>query len=156
MNPEKIFNLHQHPIQDTRYTQSCKAQLDSTGALVMENFLSVDTLESLQNEAREVRPLAYFCSQNHNAYLLDSDPSLPDEHIRNLEQVSDKGCVPHDQILEDSPLRNLYEWLVFRTFLESVLDLSVYPYADKLSSININYYGRDSSWGGTMTTPLLP
>ena len=148
MNPEKIFNLHQHPIQDARYTQSCKAQLDSIGALVMENFLSVDTLESLQNEAREVRPLAYFCSQNHNAYLLDSDHSLPDEHIRNLEQVSDKGCVPHDQIPANSPLRTLYEWPVFRAFLESVLDLSVYPYADKLSSININYYeqGQQLGW----------
>jgi alkylated DNA repair dioxygenase AlkB len=148
MNPEKIFNLHHHPIQNVRYTQSCKAQLDSTGALVMENFLSVDTLESLQNEAREVRPLAYFCSQNHNAYLLDSDPSLPDEHIRNLEQVSDKGCVPHDQIPANSPLRTLYEWPVFREFLESVLDLSVYPYADKLSSININYYeqGQQLGW----------
>ena len=103
MNLEKIFNQHQHPIQDAYYTQYCKAQLDSIGALVMENFLSVDTLESLQNEAREVRPLAYFCSQNHNAYLLDSDPSLPDEHIRNLEHVSDKGCVPHDQIPANSP-----------------------------------------------------
>lgn len=75
MNPEKTVNLQQHPIQDEEYLQSCKAQLDNTGALVMENFLSVDTLESLQNEAREVRPLAYFCSQNHNAYLLDSDHS---------------------------------------------------------------------------------
>ena len=114
----------------------------------MENFLSVDTLESLQNEAREVRPLAYFCIQNHNAYLLDSDPSLPGEHIRNLEQVSDKGCVPHDQIPAHSPLRTLYEWPVFRAFLESVLDLSVYPYADKLSSININYYeqGQQLGW----------
>jgi alkylated DNA repair dioxygenase AlkB len=148
MNPEKIFNLHQHPIQDAWYTQSCKAQIDSTGALVMENFLSADTVEYLQNEAREVRPLAYFCNQNHNAYLLDLDPSLPVEHIRNLEQVSDKGCVPHDQIPENSPLRTLYEWPVFRAFLESVLDLSVYPYADKLSSININYYeqGQQLGW----------
>ena len=147
MNPEKIFNQHQHPIQDARYTQYCKAQLDSIGALVMENFLSVDTLESLQNEAREVRPLAYFCSQNHNAYLLDSDHSLPDEHIRNLEQQSDKGCVPHDQIPDNSPLRTLYEWSEFRVFLESVLDVPVFPYADTLSSININYYERGQQLG---------
>jgi len=148
MNLEKIVNLHQHPIQDILYTQSCKKKLDSTGALVMKFFLSADTVESLQNEAREVRPLAYFCSQNHNAYLLDSDPSLPDDHIRNLEQVSDKGCVPHDQIPDNSQLRTLYEWPVFRAFLESVLDLSVYPYADKLSSININYYeqGQQLGW----------
>ena len=107
MNPENIVNLAQHPIQDVQYTQSCKAQLDSTGALVMENFLSADTVKSLQDEARKVRPLAFFCHQNHNAYLLDSDASFPEEHIRNLEQQSDKGCVPHDQIPDNSPLRTL-------------------------------------------------
>ena len=148
MNPENIVNLHQHPIQDGRYRLSCKAQLDGTGALVMKNFLNADTVESLQNEARKVRPLAYFCHQNHNAYLLDSDASLPQEHIRNLEQVSDKGCVPHDQIPDDSPLRTLYEWPDFRVFLESVLDIAVHPYTDTLSSININYYeqGQQLGW----------
>ena len=62
MNPENIVNLAQHPIQDVQYTQSCKAQIDSTGALVMENFLSADTVKSLQDEARKVRPLAFFLS----------------------------------------------------------------------------------------------
>jgi len=38
MIPEKTVNLQQHPIQDEEYVQSCKAQLDSTGALVMEFF----------------------------------------------------------------------------------------------------------------------
>ena len=92
MNPETIVNLELHPIQDNSYIQKCKDQLDSKGALVMENFLNYDTVEYLQNEAREVRPLAYFCHQNHNAYLLDPDPDFPQEHIRNFEQVSDKGC----------------------------------------------------------------
>ena len=147
MNPENIVNLAQHPIQDVQYTQSCKAQIDSTGALVMENFLSADTVKSLQDEARKVRPLAFFCHQNHNAYLLDSDASFPEEHIRNLEQQSDKGCVPHDQIPDNSPLRTLYEWQEFRVFLESVLDVPVFPYADTLSSININYYERGQQLG---------
>ena len=105
MNPENIINLEQHPIQESDYSKSCKDQLDSTGALVMEDFLNSDTVESLQAEAREVRPLAYFCHQNHNAYLLDSDPDFPQEHIRNLEQVSDKGCITHDQVPENSLLR---------------------------------------------------
>ncbi|MDP7174771.1 MAG: 2OG-Fe(II) oxygenase, partial [SAR324 cluster bacterium] len=72
MNPENIVNLNLHPIQDGHYTKSCKDQFDNTGALVMENFLSADTVGFLQNEAREVRPLAFFCHQNHNVYLLDS------------------------------------------------------------------------------------
>ena len=148
MNPENIINLEQHPIQESDYSKSCKDQLDSTGALVMEDFLNSDTVEFLQNEAREVRPLAYFCHQNHNAYLLDPDTDFPAEHIRNLEQVSDKGCITHDQVPENSLLRTLYEWPDFREFLKQVLGEPVFPYADTLSSININYYeqGQQLGW----------
>jgi len=148
MNPENIINLEQHPIQESDYSKSCKDQLDSTGALVMEDFLNSDTVESLQAEARELRPLAYFCHQNHNAYLLDPDTDFPAEHIRNLEQVSDKGCITHDQVPENSLLRTLYEWPDFRKFLKQVLCEPVFPYADTLSSININYYeqGQQLGW----------
>jgi len=148
MNPENIINLEQHPIQESDYSKSCKDQLDSTGALVMEDFLNSDTVESLQAEAREVRPLAYFCHQNHNAYLLDPDTDFPAEHIRNLKQVSDKGCITHDQVPENSLLRTLYEWPDFRKFLKQVLREPVFPYTDTLSSININYYeqGQQLGW----------
>jgi len=148
MNPENIINLEQHPIQESDYSKSCKDQLDSKGALVMEDFLNSKTITSLQTEAKEVRHLAYFCHQNHNAYLLDPDPDFPQEHIRNLEQVSDKGCITHDQVPENSLLRTLYEWPDFRKFLKQVLGEPVFPYADTLSSININYYeqGQQLGW----------
>jgi len=148
MNPETIVNLKLHPIQDSSYIQKCKDQLDSKGALEMEDFLNSKTITSLQTEAKEVRHLAYFCHQNHNAYLLDPDPDFPAEHIRNLEQVSDKGCITHDQVPENSLLRTLYEWPDFRNFLKQVLGEPVFPYADTLSSININYYeqGQQLGW----------
>jgi len=148
MNPENIINLEQHPIQESDYSKSCHDQLDVAGAFVMKKFLTHETVKSLQAEAREVRPLAYFCHQNHNAYLLDPDPDFPAEHIRNLEQVSDKGCITHDQVPENSLLRTLYEWPDFRNFLKQVLGEPVFPYADTLSSININYYeqGQQLGW----------
>jgi len=148
MNPENIINLEQHPIQESDYSKSCKDQLDVAGVLVMKKFLTHETVKSLQAEAREVRPLAYFCHQNHNAYLLDPDPDFPAEHIRNLEQVSDKGCITHDQVPENSLLRTIYEWPDFRKFLKQVLGEPVFPYADTLSSININYYeqGQQLGW----------
>ena len=147
MNPENIINLKQHPIQESDYSKSCKDQFESTGALVMEDFLNSDAVEYLQAEARELRPLAYFCQQNHNAYLLDPDTDFPSEHIRNLEQVSDKGCITHDQVPENSLLRTIYEWPDFRKFLKQVLGGPVYPYADTLSSININYYEKGQQLG---------
>ena len=147
MIPEKIVNLYKHPIEDLNYTKNCKAKLDLNGALVMENFLTDESLDYLHYESRELRNLAYFCHQDHNTYLLEPDPNLPDEHIRILAQTSDKGCVTHDQIPENSPLRTLYEWPGFRSFLEAVLGNSIFSYADTLSSININYFERGQQLG---------
>ena len=147
MTPETIVNLQKHPIEDLNYTKNCKVKLDLNGALVMENFLTDESLNYLQYESRELRNFAYFCHQDHNAYLLEPDPDLPDEHIRNLAQISDKGCVTHDQIPVNSPLRILYEWSGFRGFLEVVLANSIFPYTDTLSSININYFERGQQLG---------
>ena len=147
MTPETIVNLQKHPIEELNYTKNCKAKLDLYGALVMENFLNNESLEYLQYESRELRHLAYFCHQNHNAYLLEPDAELPDGHIRNLDQTSDKGCVTHDQIPVNSPLRPIYEWPRFRGFLEAVLANSIFPYTDTLSSININYFERGQQLG---------
>ena len=71
MTPEKIVNLQKHPIKDINYRKNCKAKLDLKGALVMENFLTDESLDHLQSESRDLHHLAYFCHQNHNAYLLN-------------------------------------------------------------------------------------
>ena len=147
MTPETIVNLQKHPIDDFKYIKNCKAKFDLKGVLVMENFLTDESLDYLQSESRSLQHLAYFCHQNHNVYLLESDPDLPDEHIRNLSQTSDKGCVTHDQIPLNSPLSTLYEWTGFRDFLEGVLSNTIFPYTDSLSSININYFERGQQLG---------
>ena len=60
MTPEKIVNLYKHQIEDLNYTKKCKVKLDLTGALVMENFLTDESLNYLQYESRELRKFAYF------------------------------------------------------------------------------------------------
>jgi len=144
---ENIINLDLHPILDSNYSTSCKSQLVKNGVLVLEKFLNSRTLKNLKSEAHEIRPHAYFCYQKHNAFLLDPDNTLPEDHIRNLEQISDKGCVPHDQIPESSRIRLMYECKEFRNFLEIVLGEKIFPYADTLSSININYYEKGQQLG---------
>ena len=147
MNLDSLINLNLHPIKDSNYNVSCKNEFNETGALVMEEFLDAETLKILQTEAHRIRHQAYFCYQNHNAFLLETDNDLPEKHIRNLNQVSDKGCVSHDQIPDSSPLRSLYECADFRQFLEFVLGTKIFPYADTLSSINVNYYEKGQQLG---------
>ena len=147
MDLARIINGDLHPILDYNYIIRCKLQLLRNGVLVLENFLRSETLEDLKKEAQEIRPNAYFCYQKHNAFLLEEDSSLPKTHIRNLELVSDKGCIPHDKIPKSSRIRSIYESNEFRNFLERVLGENLYPYADKLSSININYYEKGQQLG---------
>ena len=147
MDLARIINGDLHPILDYNYIIRCKLQLLRNGVLVLENFLRSETLEDLKKEAQEIRPNAYFCYQKHNAFLLEEDSSLPKTHIRNLELVSDKGCIPHDKIPKSSRIRSIYESNEFRNFLERVLGENLYPYSDKLSSININYYEKGQQLG---------
>jgi len=62
--------------------------------------------------------------------------------------TSDKGCVPHDLIEKNSDLNILYQSDIFKNFIIKVLDLEkIYPYVDKLSSINLNYYQKGQQLG---------
>ena len=147
MDLSTTINRDLHPIIDSNYSIWCKSQLVRNGVLVLENFLNSETLKDLKYEAQKIRPHAYFCYQKHNAFLLETDISLPKKHIRNLEQVSDKGCIPHDKIPYTSQIRSIYESNEFRKFLEGVLEERIFPYEDKLSSININYYEKGQQLG---------
>ena len=145
---QHLIDLERHPISDPEYGASCLENLRTAGALVLKGFLKQDVVTRLQEEALAVRPKAFFSNQNHNVYLLDPDPDFPRKHVRNVEQISDKGCIPNDQVPGNSPLRIIYEWPEFRDFLEMILESPLYPYADTLSSININYYetGQQLGW----------
>ena len=66
----------------------------------------------------------------------------------NQLMTSDKGCVPHDLISEKSDLNLLYNSNTFKDFLKYVLELDqIFPYADNLSSINLNYYQKGQQLG---------
>ena len=143
-----LIDLERHPISDPEYGTSCLENLRTTGALVLKGFLRQEVVTRLQEEAVAIRSEAFFCNQIHNVYLLEPDPDFTRNHVRNAEQISDKGCIPHDQVPGNSPLRIIYEWPEFRKFLEKVLEFPLHPYADTLSSININYYetGQQLGW----------
>ncbi|MGY8749236.1 MAG: HalD/BesD family halogenase [Pirellulales bacterium] len=70
------------------------------------------------------------------------------DHAVNRTVTSSKGCIGDDHIPSDSSLRKLYESEMFRKFVNSVTGQSaIYPYADRLSSINIHYAERNQDLG---------
>jgi len=149
MDIETIVDTQSYPLADPDFRSSCHETLNRTGVVVMRRFLKPEAIEAIRREGEEWKHRAYYCRQEHNVYLTPPDADYPAEHTRNRIVVSSKGCITHDVIPADSPLRALYDSEVFRTFLCRVLDeKSLYEYADPLSSINLHYAetGQELGW----------
>jgi hypothetical protein len=149
-NISDIIDFARYPLHDLDgFARECNAQLDQHGVLVLPGFIHDAPCEQVKVEADNKKHLAFFCEQNHTVYLSAPDPSYPADHPRNRQVVSTKGCITDDQISQDSPLRTIYDSEVFRDFLGVVLGESeLYPYADRLSSLNFHYYesGQELGW----------
>jgi hypothetical protein len=112
---QDIINFKTHPIDDFNYyVKSCRSQLKKKSILVLNSFLTEESLFSLQREGQSLRDKAFYCSQSHNVLLTEKNISLDDKHPCNIEVVSDKGCVPHDSIPENSNLRIIYNSALFK------------------------------------------
>ena len=146
---ESIVNFKKHPIDEAGYRSKCKLMLDNDGVLVLNNFLSKESIKSILEEAKQQENLAYYCINEHNVYLEPFDNQFEKDHPRNKTVISSKGCITDNQVSKSSSLRALYNSLDFKDFLCNVLDEEVlYKYGDNLSSINIHYAkeGQELGW----------
>lgn len=144
----QILDLTANPIDDQEYRTQCKAQLDRDGALVLRGFMRSDAVDSVQREGVENADKAFYCEQSHNVYLCPRDEEFPEDHPRNRQVVSSKGCITDDQIPADSPLHALYDSKSLQDFFSFVLgEEALYEYADPLSSINLHYAGEGKELG---------
>ena len=146
---QQIINQPAHPIGDVTYRQQCRAQLTANGVLVLKNFLTPQALGTIVAEGNSKQHLAFYTTSGHNAYLTPNDPNFTQDHARNYQIESSKGCIADDQIDLQSPLRQLYDAAPLRDFFAAVLDeQQLYPYADPLSSINLHYAsaGQELGW----------
>ncbi|MCH2182983.1 MAG: hypothetical protein MK108_13345 [Mariniblastus sp.] len=146
---DDVVQLERHKLADRNFVQCCRREFHEQGLLALDQFLTDRALQRICDSAARARDQAYFCQQQHTVYLLPPDPEFPAEHIRNRQVTSTKGCICDDQVERDSPLRQLYDAPVFRQFVQQVTgQTALYPYADRLSSINIHYAetGQELGW----------
>jgi hypothetical protein len=144
-----IIDMKAFPLGDPAFRARCRADLDRDGVLVMPGFLVPDAVETVRREGVAHRDQAYFCAQDHTAYLSPQDPAFAPDHARNRLVKSTKGCITDDIVPAESPLRTLYNAGLFRDFLCDILgEEALYDYADPLSSINIHYAetGQELGW----------
>ena len=147
---DDIVDLKQYPLGDLRgFVAQCKTRFDQAGSLLLPGFVLGDVVTELKKEALEHQHLAHYCQQTHTAFLSPVDTAFDEDHPRNRQVTSSKGCITDDQVPESSPLRRIYHNADFRRFLCIVLgETQLYEYADPLSSINVHYYeqGQELGW----------
>ena len=144
-----LIRFDLHPLADADWRRECREQLNQHGALVLRQFLQPDALQSIIAEGNAQRHLAYHTLSKHNVYLTKKDEAFDADHPRNRDVISTKGCITDDVIAAESPLRQLYNDELFKSFLCDVLgETALYPYADPLSSINLHYApdGQELGW----------
>lgn len=153
--PEDLIDLARYPLHEPEgagaraLVRAAKGRLGEDGALVLPGFVTRGAAAVLVCEAEALLPQAYYCTQDHNPYLIADDPDLPAAHPRNRAQTSDKGCIAHDLFAEDSALRALYDWPRLRAFIAAVQGVErLYPYEDPLASLNLNVFapGQQLGW----------
>ena len=144
-----IVDLKQFALAETEFRSDCRDTLENSGCLILKNFLRPQAVKLIRKEALLNQYLAYYCIQEHNVYLTTKDTDYEDNHPRNRNLKSSKGCITDDQVPTESLLRTLYDSLEFRNFLCAALgEDTLYEYADPLSSINIHYAsrGQELAW----------
>lgn len=145
----KIVNLKKHPIIDSNsYIKKCRHTIKTNSLLKLDNFLNNEAIKILQEEANNLHNKTYYCSQFHTILLDKKSNNKSDDDPCNIEVKSDKGCVPHDLIPKKSLLNQLYNSSDFKNFIIKVLNIKeIFPYKDKLSSINYNFYEKNQQLG---------
>ncbi|MGK3115530.1 HalD/BesD family halogenase [Candidatus Pantoea formicae] len=144
-----LIRFDLHPLADADWRRDCREQLNQHGALVLRQFLQPAALQAIIAEGDAQRHLAYHTLSKHNVYLMKTDQAYSADHPRNRDVISTKGCITDDVIAAESPLRQLYNDELFKSFLCDVLgETALYPYADPLSSINLHYApdGQELGW----------
>lgn len=150
-----IINLERFPIDrlETQvgeaFLNECKEKLARDGAVVLDGFMRPDAVKQVIQNVEPNMKDVFYCSNEHNVYLVNDDPNFDDEHPRNRKVYSDKGIVAYDQIPADNFLHQIYDWPILRDFIAKLMGSSeIYPYTDPLGSVNININndGRQLGW----------
>ena len=82
-----IVNLSRYPIADLSSPPAralaitCRREFAKSGLCMLPEFILPSVLDSLTKEANGVIDEAYFCNNTHNAYLMETDPDLPQDDV---------------------------------------------------------------------------
>ncbi len=156
MRPEDVVNLDDYPIvhrSDLRRAaliQRLKSELDAKQYVSLPNFIRPEAMKKAVADAMAARPRAYHNSSRRNCYLhRTGDPSLPDDHPRNIMMEASTRMLAYDLIPDDCPVKTLYHWEPVRQMVAEIVGSdTLYDNEDPCQPVNLLCYetGDRSAW----------
>ena len=156
MNVENLINLNNYPIHKPNSSEyldivkSVRLDLAEDGCAVLSNFLSVEGLETIANEAEERKSQAYYAeSKLCNVYLVNGNPNEAEDHPQNIFMERTNGFITADLFGKETYSNILYHWQPLRDFLAICLNKKkLYIYEDPVSNMIVNVCkpGQTFNW----------
>ena len=156
MNVENLIDLNNYPIHQpdsAEYLEIVKyVRLDLTedGCSVLSNFLSVEGLDTIGNEAEERKSQAYYAeSKLCNVYLANGNLNEVESHPQNIFMERTNGFITAELLGKGTYSYKLYHWQPLREFLAACLSKKkLYIYEDPVSNMIVNLCkpGQTFNW----------
>ncbi len=129
---------------------TCRAQLDGRQYCSLPGFIRGDAVEEMARQAVPLLPQANPANSRRNCYLQRAgDPSLGNEHPRNIFNQASYRMIAADLLTEGSHLKRLYHWPPFQQMVAAIVGTGrLFPNEDPLQPVNVICYGDgdQSAW----------
>ena len=156
MNVENLIDLNNYPIHQSdsaeylEIVKSVRLDLAEDGCAVLSNFLSVEGLDTIANEAEERKSQAYYAeSKLCNVYLANGNPNEAEDHPQNIFLERTNGFITADLLGKGTYSHMLYNCQPLREFLAICLSKEkLYIYEDPISNMIVNLCkpGQTFNW----------
>ena len=156
MNVENLIDLNNYPIHQPdsaeylEIVKSVRLDLAEDGCAVLSDFLSVEGLDTITNEAEKRKSQAYYAeSKLCNVYLSNNNPNEAEDHPQNIFLERTNGFITADLLGKGTYSHMLYHWQPLREFLTICLSKKkLYIYEDPVSNMIVNLCkpGQTFNW----------
>ena len=172
MKIENLLNLERYPLNERHnprrlaLVDQSKADLVNQLYCVIPDIVLPEALKMMSREAIHLQSVSNHNNALRNCYLhRQTNPSLPEDHPRNLQDRSSVRMIAYDQIPGTSPLKLFYHSDLVRELVAEIVDEGdLFDNADPYQPANyVCYRDEDeSSWhfdadnSFTMTLMIQP
>ena len=156
MRPEDVVNLDTYPILDrssparTALVNRLRKELETNQFVSLPDFILPAARDRAVADAVEALPRAHQNNSRRNCYLQrQGDPSLPEDHPRNILLNASTKMLAYDRFSDASPVKVLYHWKPVRQMVADIVGVeTLYDNADPCQPVNLLCYepGDSSAW----------